>query len=334
MRKLCIILALLTLPGFLGACSQAQLGAHVAKQLSPSARPQGYFKVGNPYRVMGQSYTPRESYDHVETGIASWYGPNFHGKPTANGEVFDKNELTAAHRTLQMPSLVRVTNLENGKSLVVRVNDRGPFKRGRVIDLSEKAAELLGFKHQGTAKVRVQVLDRESRAIAEAARRGVDTSGVEIALNKGQPFPQQAEYQTAALTPPPAEPQAPAHAPRAQPASGFESAAVKPVQQEALKPVTGHVENGRFLPDPVVSQVPVQPSSIFVQAGSFSVEDNAIAHAKRLARYGDARVYPVNLNGRTFYRVRLGPFQRVASADTALSRLASGNYGDAIIVVD
>ena len=95
-----------------------------------------------------------------QTGIASWYGPQFHGKRTANGEYFDQEELTAAHPTLPMPVLVRVTNLENGRSLVVRVNDRGPFVNGREIDLSRKAAELLGYDRKGTARVRVQYVGR------------------------------------------------------------------------------------------------------------------------------------------------------------------------------
>ncbi|MCK6417455.1 MAG: septal ring lytic transglycosylase RlpA family protein [Alphaproteobacteria bacterium] len=144
----------------------------------------GNFKIGKPYQVDGKWYFPEESYELTETGIASWYGPGFHGKRTANGEIFDEDELTAAHRTLQMPSLVRVTNLENGRSLIVRVNDRGPFKRSRVIDVSSRAAELLGFKGNGTAKVKLQVLRHESLELAEAARRGMDTRGTEVVLNQ------------------------------------------------------------------------------------------------------------------------------------------------------
>ena len=159
----------------LGSCAEAELASHVAKTSFPRQQAQGNFKVGNPYKVEGRTYTPKETYEFTETGVASWYGPGFHGKRTANGERFDKNELTAAHRTLQMPSLVRVTNLENGRSLVVRVNDRGPFKRGRVIDVSERAASLLGFKGVGTAKVRLDLLADESKAIAMAARAGQNT---------------------------------------------------------------------------------------------------------------------------------------------------------------
>jgi rare lipoprotein A len=120
----------------------------------------GIYKVGNPYVINGVTYVPHEDPDYSETGIASWYGPQFHGARTANGEIFDMELVSAAHRTLPMPSLVRVTNLENGRSMVVRLNDRGPYARGRIIDMSKKAAELLGFQGAGTARVRVEYVGR------------------------------------------------------------------------------------------------------------------------------------------------------------------------------
>src|SRR3974390_2935371 len=120
----------------------------------------GVYKVGQPYQIDGTWYYPHEQPDYDETGIASWYGPSFHGQHTANGEIFDATGISAAHRTLPMPVNVRVTNLENGRSLVVRVNDRGPFARGRIIDVSEHAAQLLGFYQKGTAKVRVTFVSR------------------------------------------------------------------------------------------------------------------------------------------------------------------------------
>jgi rare lipoprotein A len=160
MKKLFGLFAVLCV---LSACSEIELGSHIAKQvpkISGQKENVGYFKVGSPYRIKGRTYKPREKYQYSETGVASWYGPGFHGKMTANGEIFNKHELTAAHRTLQMPSMVRVTNLENGRSIIVRVNDRGPFAHDRVIDLSEKAAEIIGMKNQGTARVRVDVLEK------------------------------------------------------------------------------------------------------------------------------------------------------------------------------
>jgi rare lipoprotein A len=106
----------------------------------------GTYRVGKPYTVAGRVYVPEEDTDYREDGLASWYGNDFHGRLTANGEVFDMASLTAAHPTLPMPCYARVTNLSNGKSLIVRVNDRGPYHGNRLIDVSNKAAELLEFK--------------------------------------------------------------------------------------------------------------------------------------------------------------------------------------------
>lgn len=135
----------------------------------------GIYKVGNPYVINGVTYVPREDPHYSETGIASWYGPQFHGARTANGEIFDMELVSAAHRTLPMPSLVKVTNLQNGKSMVVRLNDRGPYARGRIIDMSKKAAELLGFQGAGTAMVRVEYAGRapleEGAPVAVAVRQ-------------------------------------------------------------------------------------------------------------------------------------------------------------------
>lgn len=300
----------------LASCAEAELASHVAKSSFPRQQ-QGNFKVGNPYKVEGQTYTPTETYSHTETGIASWYGPGFDGKRTANGERFDKDELTAAHRTLQMPSLVRVTNLDNGRSLVVRVNDRGPFKRGRVIDVSEKAAELLGFKGIGTAKVRIDLMAEESREIAMSARQGRDTTGAEIVMNERAR-------------------QAPLTQQTAQQGGGYQPIAYNPAQQQSASNsgVTGHVKDGEFYPDPMLKQYPVTPSNIFVQAGSFSNSENASHLADSLRDVAPAQVFPTLVNGKRFYRVRLGPVSNVEKADALLSRLASSGHKESIIVIE
>lgn len=136
-----------------------------------------YYKVGAPYQINGVWYRPAENFRYRKTGVASFYGGetrgvDFHGRTTANGETYDMHALTAAHPTLPLPTLVSVTNLENGRSIVVRVNDRGPFVNGRIIDVSRRAAQDLGFERQGTANVRVEVLARESRALKQVALRG------------------------------------------------------------------------------------------------------------------------------------------------------------------
>lgn len=120
----------------------------------------GRYQVGKPYKIAGKWYKPKEVKRYEKTGIASWYGDAFHGRKTANGEIYNMNAYSAAHPTLPLPSYVRVTNLANGNSVVVRVNDRGPFAHGRLIDLSKRAADTLDFRRQGVAKVHVSYLGR------------------------------------------------------------------------------------------------------------------------------------------------------------------------------
>ncbi len=122
-----------------------------------------------PYQVRGRWYHPQEDPDYEEVGLASWYGDRFHGRPTATGETFDMNALTAAHKTLPLPGLVEVTNLENGRTVVLRVNDRGPFVDGRIIDLSRGAARELGLLERGVGRVRVRYLGRAPRLGRERA---------------------------------------------------------------------------------------------------------------------------------------------------------------------
>jgi rare lipoprotein A len=135
-----------------------RLGPRIVELGQPVPKGGGIYKVGAPYRLNGQLYVPEEVRRYDTTGMASWYGEMFHGRRTANGEIYDMEALTAAHPTLPMPSLARVTNLQNGRSLVVRVNDRGPYVRGRAIDLSWAVASLLQVRIAGTAPVRIQYL--------------------------------------------------------------------------------------------------------------------------------------------------------------------------------
>jgi len=140
------------------------------------AQPRPHYKVGEPYEVNGRRYVPSVDRNYDRVGIASWYGDAFHGKPTANGEIFDKRKLTAAHTTLPMPILVEVENLENGRKIIVRLNDRGPFVDNRLIDLSHAAADALGFTEKGLAKVRVRYVGEAAlhdRAPAPASARAM-----------------------------------------------------------------------------------------------------------------------------------------------------------------
>ena len=125
----------------------------------------GFYKVGKPYKINGKRYIPKIETDYSERGIASWYGERFHKLKTANGEIYDMNGYTAAHRTLPLPSVVKITNLKNGKSIKVKVNDRGPFRKNRIIDVSKQVAKELGFFHAGTALVQVQYLEKETNQL-------------------------------------------------------------------------------------------------------------------------------------------------------------------------
>src|SRR5580692_3075096 len=162
----------------------------------------GTYRVGKPYTVAGRVYVPEEDVNYREEGMASWYGDDFHGRLTANGEVFDMESLTAAHPTLPMPCYARVTNLANGKSLIVRVNDRGPYHGNRLIDVSNKAAELLEFKGNGVARVRVEY-------VARAPLEGSDDRQLVATLRTGTPAPSPSLVRVASARP--FVPEIPAH---------------------------------------------------------------------------------------------------------------------------
>ncbi|MES2196516.1 MAG: septal ring lytic transglycosylase RlpA family protein [Pseudomonadota bacterium] len=154
----------------------------------------GTYRVGKPYTVGGRVYVPEDDPNYRAEGMASWYGDDFHGRLTANGEVFDMTSLTAAHPTLPIPSYARVTNLSNGKSLIVRVNDRGPYHGNRVIDVSNKAAELLDFKGNGVARVRVEY-------VARAPLEGSDDRQLVATLRTGVPAPSPSLVRVASARP-------------------------------------------------------------------------------------------------------------------------------------
>ncbi len=139
--------------------------SNLSKEDRNNTKYKGHFKVGKKYKIKNKCYKPRKYSRYSKIGIASWYGSEFgfHGHKTANGDIYNKNMLTAAHKTLPLPCLVRVKNLENARSIIVLVNDRGPFVYNREIDVSERAASLLGFKKKGIARVKVQYLHSETK---------------------------------------------------------------------------------------------------------------------------------------------------------------------------
>src|SRR2546421_8500160 len=160
----------------------------------------GTYKVGQPYRVNGRVYLPSENPTYQAEGLASWYGPDFHGRETANGEVYDMHSISAAHPTMPLPSYARVTNLDNGRSIVVRVNDRGPYARNRVIDVSIGAAKALDFYGHGLAQVRVEYVGRapiegsdDAMLLATLRERSPAPAPSKVMIASAKPFLPQAE---------------------------------------------------------------------------------------------------------------------------------------------
>jgi len=237
---------------FVAACATSPRAPAPRDGELPQGDQGGAQKVGKPYKIAGRWYYPKEEPYYDEIGLASWYGRKFHGKQTANGETYNMNALTAAHKTLPMPSFVKVTNLSNGRSITLRVNDRGPFVDDRVIDVSRRGAQLLGFQKQGVTKVRVQASD----------------------------------------------------------------------------------ENGNILidPNPTRRFANDERASHYIQVGSFSRRSSANEQARRLRKEGEKPIVQEALvNGRTLWRVRVGPFLNRINAQEILDRLVGQGFYEARI---
>jgi len=294
----------------LSGCAESTLVAHTAKSLGSVMDEEpatgGAYKVGKPYQIDGTWYTPQEDYGYVEEGVASWYGPDFHGKRTANGELYDMHALTAAHRTLPMPSLVRVTNLSNGHSAILRVNDRGPFARNRILDVSKRAAQALGFINQGTARVRVEILASESLALKQRLQQG-DTDFAAAPVRVASLAPASAGTVQKSELPPPAPLVA-----TAQPRQATPVATVAPVT-----PVTA-----------------IAAAQSYVQVGAFGDPANAARLKERLTSLGHVEIVPVSTaSGAVLHRVRLGPFADARDAETVLTQARNTGFPDARLVL-
>jgi rare lipoprotein A len=263
---------------------------------------------GNPpfYDVMGKRYFVLSSgVGYVERGVASWYGPGFHKVRTSTGETYDMYAMTAAHKTLPLPAYVRVTNLQNGRSIVVRVNDRGPFVGNRIIDLSYTAASKLDMLRNGTAMVEVRTLEPVSADTPLVAQVTAPTASPNAAPNAA---PLTATPLTAA-----------AEAPQPRQAS-----AASPPAEAASDPAAG-----------AVSTVPV-PRALFIQAGAFSDPKNADRLMEKLrgGGYGKVFVRDNEIAGRKMYRVRIGPVPSVAEFDRIVAALEHVGVNDAHLALD
>ena len=268
----------------------------------PEVKAEPRSRVGNrSYAVLGKRYHVRDSAEgYVEEGQASFYGKKFHGRLTSNQEVYDMYAFTAAHKTLPLPSFVRVTNLANGKSVVVRVNDRGPFHAGRIIDLSYAAATKLGFTRQGTARVEVRALTPEEGA-----------GGRETAARKPSP-PPVATVEDNAVSADEFE--------RWMRERGIRFAAATPASAPTPKPAVASAVAG---------------SDVVLQLASFSARDNAERARERLSAGGvePLRIDEASVNGQPVWRLRIGPVP-TARVQELSGRAADLGFGSAQIVHD
>jgi len=315
-RLACLCLGVM----YLAACAETQFVAATVKRVSQKPEQQttyDAYKIGKPYQIKGIWYYPKEDFGYDETGIASWYGPKFHGRKTANGEIYDMNEVSAAHRTLPLPSIVSVTNLDNGRTLKLRINDRGPYAHGRIIDLSRRAAQLLGFQRQGTAKVRVRILADDSRMLAARLKGEAEFAEIGSPITVDSlPKPKV----SAENLPPPGA------------TTAAEPVTQTPPRIPAMTPETPQLA---VLSEPeAVSVVPVSETRIYIQAGAFSNFDNANRVRARLHLVGPTKISPVLIDGRDLFRVRLGPLNSVAEADQLLESVFQAGYTDARTIVD
>jgi rare lipoprotein A len=306
--------AVLVLLACLGACASHRGGGGGSAGV-PS---RGAYKVGNPYQIDGVTYVPQEEFNHVESGVASWYGPGFHSKATANGETYDQGDHTAAHRTLQMPAIVRVTNLDNGRSTVVRINDRGPYARGRIIDMSRAAAEDLQMTGRGTAHVRIDQLGPESQAVKEVALNGGGPSEQQAALaqlasgQRSAPVPASVAPPPAAAPPLPQQVLVRAEPPPAAPAAGRGGPTIASI-------ASGSSQSG---------------GSFYVQTGAFSTINNATRQRELISSYGSTEIFQASAGGHEVYRVRVGPYTTPDAAGIVADRLKRSGYGEARVVTD
>jgi rare lipoprotein A len=276
----------------------ANLGKkYIIPKDSKKTFPTPIYKIGNKYEVKGKFYFPHKDMLYSKTGIASWYGPKFHGKLTANGEIYNQNQLTAAHKTLPLPSAVKVTNLKNNKSLNLRINDRGPFVNDRIIDLSSKAADLLGLKKQGTGLVKVTILQEQSKELEKLAKKGL--------------FPELKDL------PKPDSPNI-----------------NKP--QKSIVKIEGINKTYTNKRNRIKYDLKNLKSNykIFIKLGTFSTLKSANLMKEKLQYIKGIKIYDVVINNKNMFQVKSGPYIIVDKVDKILSLLTSKGMQGAKIIIE
>ena len=274
----------------------------------------GKYFVGKPYQVAGRTFTPREQPGYDKKGVASWYGEDFNRRKTSNGEWFDMTRLTAAHATLPLPSYAKVTNLENGREVIVRINDRGPFVDTRVMDLSKAAADELGYLNKGTTKVRVQYLGpaplndnggRHLMAMNTELEKGTPTRNLIAAADRRRGKGGSDPVQVAQVKP------------------------VKPAAQPVAETVAYQPPPA---PEAAAPAAPTGEVNYYIQLGSFSDGSNASRARDQFSSAWPVQFIELSGAAGPVYRVRLGPISDADDAQTALSDARSAGFTDARLI--
>ena len=320
------------------------------RSASPCRKAAAFIKSASPIKSATLTYTPREDPDYDRVGNASWYGEMFHGRRTANGEIYDMDSLSAAHPTLPLPVYARVTNLNNGRTIVVRINDRGPYARDRIIDLSRRSAELLGFRDNGTATVRVKYLGRaplngddsyERKYLASQSwmrvANGKSSKGVAVAVSSTLPAENPENLVRPWKQAAPREAAPPDQAGSADVAAQGWKATTKAVAAPAPAAVPPAATAALPAPQSTGSIPPVpKPKApaegAVIQAGSFKNKENADKARTTLAALGSVEVTPIGVGGNVYYRVRVGPFSPASTTQTALAKVKGAGFQGAKII--
>jgi rare lipoprotein A len=321
-----------------------RLGERVIPLGQPVPKGGGAYRIGDPYQVAGMWYTPREDPSYDRVGRASWYGELFHGRRTANGEIYDMDRLSAAHPTLPLPVYAQVTNLANGRTIVVRINDRGPYARDRIIDLSRRSAELLGFRANGATDVRVKYLRRaplsgdDSYEQRFAATQNWSRVAGNVPANKNSAKP-------ITVASAPVEDTLPAENPE-NVVLPWKAAAppdsVAPTEPASDAAQLGWQASPRWAslpadapPGPTTpTKARLQSKGLVIQAGSFKTRENADKASTLLGPIAPVDVAPVEVGGEVYFRVRVGPFADEGAAQSALSRVTQAGYQGAKVVLN
>lgn len=313
--------------------SSAEVGVVASPQVvaygEPVPKGGGRYLVGEPYRIAGHTYVPHDYSSYSAVGLASWYGRGFHGRRTANGEVYDVTDLTAAHPTLPLPSYARVTNLANGRSVTVRINDRGPFRRDRLIDVSASVAELLGFARAGTTQVKVDYvgparMDGLDRKMLLASYRGPKAGSADVSVAASEPATPRVILASASAKPPPVQPAADFGAaatpilltPASSEADLSRALAPSGKRPKALPPPLALRSSfaSSYAPDGSLSDAEAAASRLaaapaaggrVMQLGAFADPANASRVSDAFRHFGRIEVADVLVEGRALHSVRL-----------------------------